>query len=474
MLIPQFQLDQDQETVTATIRAPYCDLAELDVHVDGDNFVFWCSPYLLNLRLPAPLAGSTPTESSFNSDDGTFSFTLKKANPGEHFDGLDLITSLLQTKKKPDINPPLIEVIGDNTPVIDEDEDSSTSSSLIPNNFSYGFANKVAGQFKDCGSEFTNVFELPSPDETSFVDRRTLREEKENEKFSSDHYLADFFDEELIEPLLDYKAPWESLSGDSTVKFSSEEIDVLKDLPNKEYLLTESEYHSVLCNLVDILFAYCYEKRTTFNEDNVESSWTVNRLSSTLSWFETFDNVKETLSSCYRRALIYPIYRNFKLCCKVKDDVTKLFQIGRKYIVKCLIDIYKLFNKSQDARYILNQFYIKDFLIFTQKSDKEKYDKIYKDLCDTIITKNCLHLELEEYEEAGSLVKIEEAQILENSVAIKLASMNLNQDEEKKQVRNNNVKIETSCLDSSDSDDSSSDWESSSSDDETSSSLSES
>ena len=38
--------------------------------------------------------------------------------------------------------------------------------------------------------------------------------------------------------------------------------------------------------LVDLLFAYCYDHRTTEGEGNVESAWTMCKLSSTLSCLE--------------------------------------------------------------------------------------------------------------------------------------------------------------------------------------------
>jgi len=42
----------------------------------------------------------------------------------------------------------------------------------------------------------------------------------------------------------------------------------------------------VLLGLLDILFAFAYNNRTTTGENTVESSWTIARLSPTLSWFD--------------------------------------------------------------------------------------------------------------------------------------------------------------------------------------------
>ena len=59
--------------------------------------------------------------------------------------------------------------------------------------------------------------------------------------------------------------------------------------PSHQELLVPREYRRpALCGLVDILFAYCYDTRTTDGEHNVESAWTIIRLSSTFSWLGTF------------------------------------------------------------------------------------------------------------------------------------------------------------------------------------------
>ena len=72
------------------------------------------------------------------------------------------------------------------------------------------------------------------------------------------------------------------------VKFTKEEFEILKTLGNRDYLLDESEKKIALYSLVDILFAFAYTHRTTLGEDNVESPWTVNKLSATLSWLQVW------------------------------------------------------------------------------------------------------------------------------------------------------------------------------------------
>jgi hypothetical protein len=49
--------------------------------------------------------------------------------------------------------------------------------------------------------------------------------------------------------------------------------------------LIESE-KVVLLGVVDLLFAYAYDVRTTMGESTVESGWTIVKLSSQLSWLD--------------------------------------------------------------------------------------------------------------------------------------------------------------------------------------------
>lgn len=123
------------------------------------------------------------------------------------------------------------------------------------------------------------------PDTTPQSERKCLREKRELSDFNEEHYLADLMQPECIEPYIKYIAEWETMNKES-IFLNETEVDLLKELPNKEYLLNNDETHKLLLSLVDILFGSCYNSRTTLGESTVESSWTINKLSSTLSWFE--------------------------------------------------------------------------------------------------------------------------------------------------------------------------------------------
>ncbi|XP_075986738.1 protein SHQ1 homolog [Anticarsia gemmatalis] len=420
MLTPRFKLTQDDGHVYINVHAPYTNIGDTEIDVEGENFLFVSSPYFLRLRLPGKIVDNDSSKGSYICDSGDFNLTFDKEVPGEHFENLDMITSLLAPRDIPDMNPDLVEMLEEDGITLDTENDNDTG-----NKYTFGFANKITTEFSNIGTEFPQIFELRVPENVTIEERHTMRIKHENDKFSSDHYLADLYDTELLEPYLNATVYPNGQNVDSEIEFTEAEVGVLKELPNKHYLLTKTEYKQVLYGLVDILYGYCYDKRTTLNESTVESSWTINKLSSTLSWFCTFNDTRQVLIACYRRALIHPIFRNFHLCTKVKNDLVKLFQKGKKSIIKCMIEIHQMFNASNDARYILNQLYIKDYLIFLQKCRSEELNELCNNIANIDLSKDDLELELHELEQAAEMVKQEEMAVMQNEMAVQMASMSL-------------------------------------------------
>ena len=67
-------------------------------------------------------------------------------------------------------------------------------------------------------------------------------------------------------------------------RFNVVEREMIRNLPNRSYLLETNQNKEILLNLFDILFAYCYDARTTMLDPTVESSWTIVTLSSIFSF----------------------------------------------------------------------------------------------------------------------------------------------------------------------------------------------
>lgn len=50
--------------------------------------------------------------------------------------------------------------------------------------------------------------------------------------------------------------------------------------------MNKEERKTAWLSLVDILYAFSYDFRTTLGENTVESAWTINKLSATLCWLQ--------------------------------------------------------------------------------------------------------------------------------------------------------------------------------------------
>lgn len=181
----------------------------------------------------------------------------------------------------------------------------------------------------------------------------------------------------------------------------------MRKFHNRSYLLDKTAHHHVWLSLVDILLAYCYEVRTTEGEHTVESPWTTRKLSGTLCWLETYSSLKDVLISFGRRVVCYPLYRHFDMVSAAIRDTAKILQLGRGCVLKCLLDIHRVFREN-DPAYILNDLYITDYCIWIQRVKSKKVTALASALQKTSLEKKDLALELEELEKAAMLVQEEE------------------------------------------------------------------
>lgn len=157
-------------------------------------------------------------------------------------------------------------------------------------------------------SEYGLVVDIPDPDNMDVSERRLSRIANEDAKFEDDHYLADLYENDYIDDVLLKFKPDFGVSmktkqksstsseddekneneNDGTVggEFTQRELDCLKSLPKRTYMLSKEQKFFAFAGLVDILYAYCYNLRVNLAEANVESAWTIVKLSSTLAWFD--------------------------------------------------------------------------------------------------------------------------------------------------------------------------------------------
>ncbi|XP_060926150.1 protein SHQ1 homolog [Limanda limanda] len=429
MITPAFDLSQDPEYLILSIRVPYTRTSEFDLYIDGSDFKFYAKPYFLRLTLPGRIVEDGREKAKFDIDKGLVTLRVPKETHGENFEGLQMLTSLLAPKgsrsAKPlveDLSLGCSESVGD---VEEEDEEeefdwqveqeayTESSEEELRAQQKYGFANQRSGVFARLQEELSDLIDIKNPDGTTAAERRQARLEAEASAFSPDHYLADLFEDDEIKGLLKFKPWWAKLSpstvqdGEAAVSFTDDEKEQLRKFTIRSFLLDKTSRHQAWLGLADVLLAYCYDVRSTEGEHNVESPWTIRKLSGTLCWLETYGSFQEVLVSFGRRALSYPLHRHFALVSAALRDITKIFQSGRACVLKCLLDIHKVFRENEPA-YILNDLYITDYCIWIQRVKSKKVTAFAAMLQKASLRKKDLELELEELEEAATMVAEEE------------------------------------------------------------------
>ncbi|XP_033922447.1 protein SHQ1 homolog [Melopsittacus undulatus] len=435
MITPAFELTQDPDFLTIVIKVPYARASEFDVYFEGEDFKFYAKPYFLRLTLPGRIVEDGREKASYNTDKGTFTIWLPKEIPGQYFEGLDMLTSLLTPKKSRSAKP-LVEEIAASAELSEEEEEEfdweieqtpykDSAENGLPLQYCYGFGNLRSGVFQRLQDELSDVIDIKDPDQTPVDERRRKRLAAEAAKFEPDHYLADFFEDEAVQHVLKYKPWWvdahkemTALKGEShqdqdthtVVVFSEEEREQLRKFTNKSYLLDKRSRHHVYLGLIDVLLAYCYEIRVNEGDKNVESSWNIRKLSATLCWLESFTNIHDVLVSFGRRVLCYPLYRHFGLVTRAFSDTVMILQLGKAAVLKCLLDIHKIFMEN-DPAYILNDLFITDYCIWIQKAKSKKLAALSESLQKTTLTKSHIGFELEELEAAALLVQEEESML---------------------------------------------------------------
>lgn len=317
MLTPSFDTEQNDDFVIITIRCPYIKISDVEFFIAGTEFKFHCNPYFLRLNLPGEVVEDDRANASYDVNTGNIIVHLPKKNSKEHFEGLGLLTKLLSGKTancsdtakhrssdltKPNYKP-IVEVLDSSEStdgacacVNDEEEDFDWSiEQKLPedqagdklslnNTVHYGFANQYCGVLSKLQEEMPNILDVPS-DQLEPHERRIARITHEESSFNSDHYIADYMEDEQIQMVLKYQPEWisqlkqwneqsknvpKSIEPDDTiVSFTSEEKYQMKNLPNREFMLDKATLHSIYLGLVDVVYAFAYNHRINEGESNV-------------------------------------------------------------------------------------------------------------------------------------------------------------------------------------------------------------
>lgn len=410
MITPFFTLDQDDEFVLIDIKVSHIRFKapEIEMVVDGDVFVFSLPPYYLRLRLPLPLVDDERSNAHYDSKAECIKVKIPKLTRGAHFPDLDLTAKMLAriTAETPtprtggiqemDITNPMLEAAELPTEVYAEGEHfnwevqqtmPTEEDTMAVGAIKYGFDNAHTGIVGVSMTNGNDINELGNPEQTAANDRTIERLIKENIKFDPEYYAADYFaskypdleDDKRFKELMEWRSPavvgflkWQKKQQEAgtralfPVEFSTHEQEQMMQLPKKSYLIDDKT--PLLLMLVSVLFAYSFNLRENEGDDNIESAWTVGKLTPQICFLDsqivipgstTVSLLRATVITSIRRSLCYPLHRNFELSMKAWDDVYHLMRGGKRLVLKTLLAVREMF-RFHDVYYVYTKIWMDD------------------------------------------------------------------------------------------------------------------
>lgn len=366
MLTPRFKLRQDLEFLYIIIYLPYVKVSDCEIYIEGCEFSCYVKPYLLKLNLPHELVEDGREKATYNVEEGVLECRVPKKLQAQDFEDLELLANLLNPKKAPSAPVrPRIECIGETTLEVDEEP-------LPEEDFRYGFNRSYVDLFTNLVEELYELADV-NPQIVSVRDRLAAVGPQEQADFDLDRYLNDMDDEELEE--LD-RQPFRELFAEFLPSISEllepMSLDAMVRLGNKDLLVNANLVPVIWNQLFDLVIAFSYELRTMGGDFTCESAFNINKLAVSLSCLAELQEPRLVLRSFLRRVLVYGVFRECSLCNRALSDAQQLFAEGRLCLVRVLLKIKSLFERSE-PRYLLNRLFIDDIAIWLQKVPGEDF-----------------------------------------------------------------------------------------------------
>ncbi|KAG5362929.1 Protein SHQ1-like protein [Yarrowia sp. B02] len=269
----------------------------------------------------------------------------------------------------------------------------------------YGWQGRYNGAVGVSVAKGNDVNEIVDP-EMNGVDaeaRKELRTDIEQSRFSPDYYLSDLLENDMVPEYLHYELPKEFWNENkSEMALTGGENRVLSEIMSKSR--SKSAYKNIpdpkkaYIGLLNLLFAFFYDIRTTFNDHTVESPWTIGKLTPQFaSLDDSFHTVSEAVVASSRRALTYPLVRSFGLVLEIWKDVSKVIKSGKRAILKVLLELYKLFS-VHDLYYVYADIWLKDYIGWIQYASDKVLESLSEELDKFVLTKEMLGFDLEGWE----------------------------------------------------------------------------
>ncbi len=76
----------------------------------------------------------------------------------------------------------------------------------------------------------------------------------------------------------------------------------------------------------------------------------------------------------------YPLYRRFDLAKQVYRDTCDLFGLGKRAVLKCLLQVHSIFEQDEIKR-ILNTLFLTDYCVWIQTVKHQAFDALATRLC---------------------------------------------------------------------------------------------
>ncbi|OBA22900.1 SHQ1-domain-containing protein [Metschnikowia bicuspidata var. bicuspidata NRRL YB-4993] len=419
MITPYFTVDQDEEYLYVSVKVSHIRFSaqSIEMVANGDVFVFSLPPYYLRLRLPFPVLDDERAKAEFDLKSSNVNISLPKEVKGQFFPDLDLTAKLLARKdeasvllhRKPlieeldisrnmsfeDVEPKNLELLADEGQTY-EWELSQEINTQQASGATYGFNNSYSQIVGISLASGNDINELSDPESSLAPDRIIERLIKENIKFDPEYYAADFImeknpsedNDKVYAGIMKWKSPttrqflsWYKQQQQATqeerelvvkIEFSKEENERMFELPKKSYLLEDSYRPQLWMLLITLLFAHQFDLRENEGEHNIESAWTIGKLTPQFAYLDSqifmpddlSSNILEaTILTVSRRSLCYPFHRHYGLTKKAWDDVYYILRSGRRVVLKCLLEVRELF-RFHDVYYVYDKIWLEDLCLW--------------------------------------------------------------------------------------------------------------
>lgn len=281
---------------------------------------------------------------------------------------------------------------------IEQKMDSSTNNGILKTK--YGFDNLYDTVISVSTSNGNDINELDDPEHTDANGRVIERLRKENLKFDPEYYVSEYMthkygnEEDLeingIKELLKFTPSivkqYLQWYKDSTnpnlvmpIEFTDEEQKQMQDnLPKKSYLVEDIK--PLYVTILSVLFSYVFEQIENEGTHTTESAWTMGKLCPQISFLdqqlkqvnELQDGMKEiskvnkdsslikiAIITGIRRALSYPLHRNYDLAMKAWTFVYYILRGGKRLVIRALLDIHETF-RFHDVYYVYDKVLLDD------------------------------------------------------------------------------------------------------------------